>query len=243
MKKPRHRMARIIARLQQYNFTIQHRSGKTHTDCDGLSRVDDHNLTDPVMIPPSTHISEIHLVPACTDDLCSNSSTLTPYHEPYTHGRINLNTLAVSYYDVDTPETYNSSHVNTVATSLDCNIPSHLCDFDLELRERQETDPTCIAFKSLIQTGNWPDELTASREREYTKYLKKHNVAIHHGLIMVKCITPPEHDRRPWKRYLPESLVTSILNEFHNTSMAGGHLGPTSMLNKISQLFAWIKME
>ena len=88
MKKPRHRIARIIARLMSYNMTIEHRAGATLTDCDGLSRVDDHDVDDPSLLPCSSHITEISSVNPLNDELLINPSTSTPYHLPYTELRV-----------------------------------------------------------------------------------------------------------------------------------------------------------
>jgi hypothetical protein len=82
LKNPRHRIARIIARLMGYDMTIVHRAGKSHTDCDGLSRVDDHDV-DSTSLPLSSHIHMIGTVHPLTDEFCPGPSTLIPYHEPY----------------------------------------------------------------------------------------------------------------------------------------------------------------
>ena len=163
-------------------------------------------------------------MPPWTDDLCINSVTVNTYHEPYTEGRINLETLEVSYVDSINPVFHDSTCVSSVSTSLDATIPSHLCDFDLQLREAQDSDTACTHLKHLALTGSYSANVTASKEREYSKYLAKYYLGIYFDLLMVKsrCDKSPSPDRRPWKRYLPSSLVMSILNEFHNTSSLVG---------------------
>ena len=230
MKKPRHRIARIIARLMSYNMTIEHRAGATLTDCDGLSRVDDHDVDDPSLLPCSSHITEISSVSPLNDELLSNTSTSKPYHLPYTELKVADD---CTVYSIDV-----SDKLELVQEENSPNAVSLPHAFDSMLRSAQKGDAFCSELAYYITHNCFSDSLPHHENKRVASLLTSHQVTLIDGVLFIRQ-RGPVHDRQIWKRFVPLALINKILTEFHETSMSGGHLGFKAVYKSISERFYW----
>ena len=154
---PASRLMRWILRLQEYDFTVEHKPGTLHKDADGVSRL---------VAYVAPHIGRLELLEAygshhAVSDACANG-TLLPEHRPRASDSSSSTPWVVvapvtraavpTARRIQADQRVARDKSSITAEYLQPGAPS----IDA-LRDEQATDPECIAIRQYLDVGHAGD--------------------------------------------------------------------------------------
>ena len=228
LRDPEGQLARWLARLGQYDFSVMHRSGQKHNNADSLSR----------RPCPS----------GCRH--CSQRES------PAGHCRMAVTRAqarAQARPAVETPEGRRDTPIQDSEPSIPPREESRTAAgsarppqterLALSVTEAQEADPDLSVLLPLIQAGgqrpDWEHMSAASAEaKQY--WLQWDLLRLSEGTLQRRW-TSVDGKSESWLTVVPRSLRHSILSECHGSS-ACGHFGVKKTLQRLRQRFYWLGM-
>ncbi len=223
LQQPTGKFARWVTLLQSYSFTIQHRPGQVHQNADGISR---REYAEPTQ-------SDLVL-----DDW---TATLigTEYDFPETTpktGQISVVSAAKLKQRAQRPVP-TAHHEQAQATMTDFNV-----NFEREkFCQLQHEDPVYHSMIEFLQSGVLPDDDAKSTKilKTFTSYFLSDNLLYH---VWIQPGKGDRSDRTHVQLAIPQAFVPTILAEYHDSSLAGGHMGIARTMEKVRAHCFWPTM-
>ena len=229
-------LARWLAKLQQYDFDIEHRPGVRHVNADSLSRCHSckneycpGNIT-PAPSEPETSSGEL---PA---------TTVKPHSKASSTKRIKIDDLEPNVVIKPVPERTLSlrqlHRVRNVDTKL--NRLSWLTDYSRQdLQAAQETDSSVGLVYKWVSTGTRPSKEELARQNEEVKTLVSRwkQLSIHNGLL-IRTITENGNNTPILQTVLPSPLRQVVLHQLHDLRLVG-HLGIQRTIARVRRRYYW----
>ena len=224
LEQPTGKFARWVTLLQSYSFEIQHRPGQVHQNADSISRREYTPPTKPDLALDDYDISLIG----------------TDYDFPPTATKKSGHISAVSAAKVKT-------RVNKPGTAAHQEKAHKLIkdinlDFEKDqLQQLQQQDPVYQDLIEFLQSGVLPEESAKSTQilKTFTSYFLVDNLLYH------VWIQPGKGDRAARTHVqlaIPQGFVPTILTEYHDSPLAGGHLGIARTMEKVRTNCFWPTM-
>ena len=222
------RLTRWTLRLQEHDYTVEHKPGKKHCDADGISRLVSAITTSTTAVATDTDTSDAihtvrqHIARAAADALASG-------HDPLGAAQ-NAASIAASVafrppddatgatttdaiVAANTTSSGSASTTDPVkdAVALRESIQKSYLQTSMPnldgMREAQLADPLCSAILTSLATGlNPPDP-------KQHRFL--HRAVIHQGLLHREVTINQQLVRQLW---IPQSLTDDVLHAFHDQS-------------------------
>ena len=209
-KEPRGRLARWIAYLQQFNYTIEHKSGKKHLNADALSRryyEETSNaeklIQDEDILPPSAIIDE-------TEELKTNAIKKTKLRGR----RIKPNKRPLFVY----PDIHWTKE---------------------RLRESQLKDKHCKPVMMFIEKKELPQSDREAREITFSaeSYIIEDGI-LYHILDSKTSVSQRQIDEIRVCLVIPEDLKHDILTSVHG-DLGAGHYGTQRTYSTLRLRYFW----
>ncbi len=211
-KHPQAQVARWIEVLGTYNFTIEHRAGRSHGNADALSRkpCEGRDCKQCAKMEQNSEENQIHVTMRKTPDRTKNQND------------------SKKLTTVDVRVVRKSDPWITAMTKA-------------ELRQKQQQDPIIgkiLKFKETQQEKPSWQEISKESPQFKTYWSDWENLNIEEGVLYLQQYS--EGQDKPTKvLVLPENLRAQALIHLHNARIAG-HLGRTKTLRKVRERYFWV---
>ena len=210
-------ISRWLTKLQEYDFTIEHRPGKQHLNADGLSRCH-----------------------SCKNPNCAGYQGFPP-PKPRRQ-RLKPSPIKVLDEIVNTAAIKNSNDANTIK-SLDDKMKElpWLSDFSaLDIATAQRQDKDILPVLIWLDHGTKPDTAMLSTHSETTKALASRwaVLSINEDNILMKTGLTSRSGIPVNQMVLPLALREVVLHQLHDLRVSG-HLGINRTIARVTQRFYW----
>ena len=217
-RNPEGQVARWIELLDTYDFIIQHRAGRIHSNADGLSR----RPCDACNQCERNERREL------TDDVSRDDADVESTDKD-AHGR-----------NVDISRVAAIRRSQTSSQNLNWLSPMT----DAEKEAAQKADPDISMLIKWKGDGKerpkWADISSESRElKSYWSQWKR--LELFNGVLYRNWVTN-NGTRVEWHLVIPKSMRENIMEALHS-SLVAGHLGVKKTLHKIRARFYWPNCE
>ena len=215
LKEPTGKFARWVTLLQAYSMNIVHRPGKAHSNADGISR------REYLPSPTDNGVNEFLqlLGPDYDFDQSPPKSAVrviqAPPKTPTTHPKLQEQANNLS------PTTAELFQVHNLAA-------------------QQQQDSTYANLIEFLRSGTLNDGSESQHLVRMAKEFFLHDGVLYH--VWVKPGRGHRVDRSFVQIAVPQSLVKSVLQEYHDSPLAGGHLGISRTIDKVRVKFYWPNM-
>lgn len=228
LRDPEGQLARWLARLGQYDFSVVHRPGQKHANADGLSR---RPCPSECSHCSRREAPASHCRAAVTRAQSRNqagASPVLPVSQMVPADK-NHRTLSRERPSV----TDNDDHPQgTPAAQLALSVP-----------EAQEKDPDIAALLPFLRAGdqrpNWK-LLSAASPTTKQYWLQWEMLRLSEGTLQRRW-TSVDGKTDSWLTVAPRTLRHTILSECHGSSTCG-HFGVKKTLQRLRQRFYWLGM-
>ena len=221
---PASRLMRWILKLQEYDFTVEHKPGVNHCDADGVSRL--------VALAEKMGQTEYDFAKELATDLNATGTTSTPSATPLTVARAEVPTarrVQAAQRPVTTRTEILRSHLSEGGPSEDT------------IRDEQREDAECIAIKEYLSTGRTA-AVTDNRTLLSAAWLAREASPDADGTarmevdddILFRRLTPTL--RVP---FVPQSLRQLLLTAYHDQL---GHIPRDRILPLLRSGYYWPAM-
>ena len=216
------RLARWSLMLQGYSFTINHRSGKSNTLADGLSRRHYEGEEN------ETRVDIEELWPAVLSATSDESMMLECKFE-YKNNADTCNKESNILHAVDAEEIDEEPIVTDIDQSND-------------LKAMQEKCPDCGPMIQYLKEGELPANTKVARKVtiEADNYTLLDGVLYHLYYRRAKGL--PKADRLVKQLVVPEPLRHEALQAYHDSLMGGGHQGKERTYTALRNKYYWVHM-
>ena len=228
-------LARWLAKLQMYDFQIEHRPGKLHGNADGLSRCHSCKNDDcpgklkPPPTEPDTSSGEFPMRYAATRSSSpTTDQTLTLLDDDKLTKPIPTSNM--SYRQ--------TASIRRLDTRLD-NL-TWLSDFTMsDLTAAQKTDTTVGKVYAWVHAQTKPINKEVARYGEEVKTLMSRwkQLSIKNNLL-VRSIQDPATKKTIYQTVLPAALRETVLHQLHDLRITG-HLGIQRTIDRVKQRYYW----
>ena len=210
VKDPNGRLYRWCMKLEEYNYIIVYKPGKSHINVDVLSRIPEDVINSTII--------------GYDDD---SDYSHTPYTSSYTSHASNPLTIFSLEHDNDAHTSHTNPHEKQV-TTLDHFYDEYAPDwsFSLDLHLEQQTDPyTSTIIKGITEGSSPYDNYYIHSETSLLMHLfyptssRKHRDAFHQ-IVVTKSIQP------------------YILRAYHDSPLSG-HMSAERTYSKILRKYFW----
>jgi transposase InsO family protein len=212
---------RWVSQLDQFNFKIKYKSGKTNSNADALSR-------HPIHKSEQTEDLEIDDVEAVFGKILSgvrlpevlNTKDLWISNRSMDHHKLQVNVQSMT---ISVQSSLQSMSVLPIYTNED-------------LHKLQRSDPTISNFHKYWSQGLMPELRQRGRESKPVQVMLRQwdRITDSEGVLYRKVIDPRRGELQ--QLILPLSLQHKVLETLHNMS---GHQGNERTLALVSQRFWW----
>ena len=244
-------LARWLAKLQQYDFTIEHRAGKEHGNADGLSRCHSCKNDDcqgRLRVPTTEEETSTGEFPIKRTVVVRRAKIECVYRQrsrKHRRHRQRQDRAGILETSLTVPDRklkgYSVREIHAVR-SLDTQIDQQnwLSDFtNDDLRVAQQQDA------SLGQVYEWvekrekptPRELSTYDEETKTLVSRWKYLVIKNG-ILVRAVSEIGTGRGVFQTVLPGTLRERILHHMHDLRVVG-HMGIQRTIARVKQRFYW----
>ena len=222
-KNPEGQLARWLETLATYDFKIEHRAGRVHSNADGLSRR------------------------PCCESGCNYCSKAEIRYENSDGPIVESHESRFESTCIEKNETNNignpSANVVTRSqtksgSSTESDDGSHFGN-DKSLFSEQRRDPIIGKVIDWVLTKNRPEWQSISAEGvELKHYWSRFDSLVIRNDILCHKFENNVGNKITWQILLPSSLRKTVLNELHNVPTAG-HLGVKKTLMKVRSRYFW----
>jgi len=214
-REPEGQLARWLEKLQEYEFTIVHRSGSHHGNADALSR---------------RPCSQCHRLET------ANPSVGTPCVA------VNGNTATVTSAKVESTAVEKGAQLPTSVTAVNiidgATASDNLSD-RIAIRRAQLDDEIIKPIIQAKESGKTPDEnsLRGTPKQTYQLWQSWDQLELKDGVLYRRY---EDHQGRKLHLQLvvPKQMQEHVLSESH-AGTAGGHLGQDKTFHKVRERFFW----
>ena len=220
-------IARWLARLQEFDFSIEHRPGNKHLNADGLSRC--HSCKNPQCpgytgLPMPTSKRELKRI-----EKGKNKAPIVPKY-------------ALDGPNMVTPVITSNAPENTAMKKLDKDIKTlpWLRDFtQQDVAAAQRADPNLKPIIQWLENGEKPNKQDLAPLSEETKALaaRLSTMNIKEDLLYKTGMTS-RLGRPVTQLVLPNQLRELVLHQLHDLRVAG-HLGIQRTIARVQERFYW----
>ena len=245
-------LARWLAKLQQYDFKIEHRAGKDHGNADGLSRChsckNDECPGKPI-IPTTEEESSTGEFPVkrtimvqrvkIEREMYQKSKKYRRIHQKEKRPR---NLLETTTTVTDVRRNQLNIQQACLLRSIDTRIDQQnwLSEFTTDdIRIAQQEDTALGRVYEWIQKSEKPStqDLATCDEEVKTLISRRRYLKIKDG-VLVRAATEIGTGRAVYQTVLPRTLRASVLHHLHDLRVVG-HLGIQRTISRVKQRFYW----
>ena len=239
---PASRLMRWILKLQEYNFTIEHKPGVAHKDADGVSRI-----VAPLRLEPS--LARIMGALRCEDAKLAASFRRSVERRPAIYALVSLLQSKVVKPPAQVAAILTARSVQKAerearnanlskAAVIHSYLKTETPDW-ATLLKAQDEDPECCRLKCLARNGDF--EELGPVQPDYARWLVKQASWLElneHGILQKRAM---RHERGdvPAKPYIPSELRWPFMTAFHDRL---GHPGTWRMQQILRKRYYWPNM-
>ena len=217
-RSPEGILARWLERLQQFSFTIEHRSGSSHSNADALSRLDPENLQE---------ASLVNTLPCGPCKTCIRRDSL-------------FNSKEQSCKEVTRRIREVSSRTDT--PNID-HCSNWLAQYDADmLRNAQKEDPNLAVIVGWLKQGSRPnkDMIMGMSPETKSYWLMWDTLCLKDGILHKRWL-PNVGTQEKFLLIVPHALREEVLQLAHS-NIVGGHFGVHKTVSKIKMGFYWFRL-
>ena len=213
-QQPSRRLARLVSKVQEYEFDIRHKQGSANIVPDTLSRI--------IKDPETRDVDEgfVNYVSDSSSD--SDSETSSSSGDSVSVSEIS--TTDRSRYS-DTGFETNQPDSESVKSHSDGEdtLPSKLASKDL--KKYQSNDKFCKRIQKTLT-------LKSHQGKNARKIYKMNDLGILERKSKSKL-------KEKWLPIVPDPLKSTVLTAFHENQYGGGHFGKEKTYEKIKNFYFW----
>ena len=242
-KNPEGQISRWIEVLSTYNFDIQHRAGRLHGNCDGLSRIpcnhcprcrrleekEEQNSSEPNCLCKDPD-PKVPLVEQGTSRGSESGPSLSPYNKTQAQGKINVKPYR---------------RVTTRSQTQSCIVMKQWLDAKStdDIINEQHGDrkiSAIMAWKAESnERPNW--ERVSHLDADYKTYWSQWNRLILKDGILYRRWICEATGRDRFELVVPETWRTEIIKMFH-AAPGAGHMGVKRTVERIRSRAYWPRL-
>ena len=229
-------LARWLAKLQQYDFDIEHRPGAKHVNADALSRCHSCKNEDcpghlaPPTSDPETSSGEL---PSSKEEVSSRKDSSSKHSLSDLDANVVVNPLP--FKSMSCRQIYRARNLDVKLNRL-----SWLTDYSQgDLQAAQEADSSVGLVYKWVSTDSKPSKEELARQNEEVKALTSRwkHLSISNGLL-VRTISENGSNRPLVQTILPAPLRQVVLHQLHDLRVVG-HLGIQRTVARVRHRYYW----